>query len=369
MASVNDLIADQALSHAVDMQQYSNNVVRRIVAVLNRSDARLYAELSTVLERVDPSNFSVERLSALLYSARIVNLDAYAQASQALTSELQALVEYEAAYQRQALVSLLPLQVHVAAVSAEQTYAAALSRPFQGVLLKDVLRDLELSKSKKILQAVAQGFIEGKTSDQIVRELRGTKAKSYSDGSLSGSLRDVEAVVRTALGHMAGFTQDRFIEANVDLVKSIVWSATLDLRTSGICRVRDGKQYASDTHKPIGHLLPWLSGPSRSHWRCRSYQTTVLKSFSELGVDLPEVVVKGKTRASMDGQTPAETTYAEWLKKQSAERQAQVLGPTRAKLMRVGKLPLEAMYTQKGVYKTLDQLRASDKAAFDRAGV
>jgi hypothetical protein len=71
----------------------------------------------------------------------------------------------------------------------------------------------------------------------------------------------------------------------------------------------------------------------------------------------------------MDGQLPAETTYADWLKKQSAARQDEVLGPTRAKLMRDGNLPLERMYSQNGRYLTLDQLRDQDAAAFKRAGL
>ena len=367
--SINDLIADQALSHAVDLQQYSNSVVKRIMAVLNRSDARLFEELTKALERLDPASFTVERLESLLYSVRAVNREAYAQAGQELTAELRSFVEYEAAYQRSALVSVLPVQVSVAAVSAEQIYSAALARPFQGLLLRGVLDDMEAGKAKKIRQTIAQGFTESKTTDQIIRELRGTKARGYADGLMEGPRRDIEAVTRTALGHMAGFTQDRFIEANVDLVKAVVWNATLDLRTTPICRIRDGKGYTPDSHKPIGHALPWGQGPGRAHWRCRSHQIVVVKSFSDLGIDIPEIVVKGKTRASLDGQLPAATNYADWLKKQSASRQTEVLGPTRAKLMRDGNLPLEAMYSQRGVYKTLEQIKASDAAAFKRAGL
>ena len=95
----------------------------------------------------------------------------------------------------------LPVAVHVAAVSAEQIYAAALARPFQGVLLKNVWSDLDASKIKRVRQAIAQGFVEGKTTEQIIRELRGTRAKGYADGIIERDRRDVEAVVRTALGH------------------------------------------------------------------------------------------------------------------------------------------------------------------------
>lgn len=367
--SVNQVLADQAISHAVDLQQYSNALIAKIMAVLNRSDDRLYAELVQALSSVDPASFTVERLEALLFSVRSVNRQAFAAVGKELTENLKDFVAYEASYQAQALVSVLPVQVSVAAVSVEAVYAAALARPFQGVLLKGVLLDMEAGKAKKIRQTVAQGFVESKTTDQIVRELRGTKAKGYADGLMEGSRRDIEAVARTALGHMAGFTQDRFIEANKDLIKAVVWCSTLDTRTSPTCRVRDGLQYTPEAHKPIGHAVPWLGGPGRAHWRCRSHQTTVLKSYKELGISIPEVVVKGKERASMDGQLPASTTYRQWLKKQSASRQDEVLGATRAKLMRDGKMEMADMYSSKGVFLDLEQLKARDAAAFRRAGL
>ena len=37
--------------------------------------------------------------------------------------------------------------------------------------------------------------------------------------------------------------------------------------------------------------------------------------------------------------------------------------------MREGKLPFDSLYTDRGVYLTLDQLRERNAAAFKRAGV
>ena len=64
---------------------------------------------------------------------------------------------------------------------------AALARPFQGVLLKNVWSDLDVQKFKKVRQSIAQGYVEGKTTEQIIRELRGTRAKGYEDASFSAT--------------------------------------------------------------------------------------------------------------------------------------------------------------------------------------
>jgi hypothetical protein len=151
------------------------------------------------------------------------------------------------------------------------------------------------------------------------------------------------------------------------MVKAVQWVSTLDTRTSEICRLRDGLQYTTDTHKPIGHKVPWLGGPGRAHWQCRSSSVPVLKSWRELGIDMDELTPS--TRASMDGQVPAEQTYTEWLRKQSAARQDEVLGPSRGKLFRTGGLPMDRFYNDKGQFLTLPELAEREASAFKRAGV
>lgn len=368
MSSVNDLLAEESIRHALQLQGYSNQVVRRIMAVLGRSDERLTAELVVAMEKLGPASFTVERLEALLYSARAINSEAYKAMGIELTEQLRSFVQYEAAYQAQSLQAVLPAVVRVAAIDVGVTYAAAMARPFQGVLLKGVLDDLADGKAKKIRQAIAQGFVEGKTTSQIVRELRGTKARGYEDGLLARDRRDIEAVARTALGHMARFTQDKFVEANSDIIKAKVWLATLDNRTSAPCRIRDRRQYTVD-NKPIGHAYPWGGGPGAYHWRCRSHATYITRSNSDLGIDVPEIVMANGSRASMDGQLPESTTYSQWIKKQSAARQDEVLGRSRAELMRKGGMDMEQMYGPKGRFYTLAELRKQDADAFRRAGL
>lgn len=367
--TANEALRDASIGHQVQLAKYTNNVVRRIIATLNRTDARLAAELQTALDGVNASNFKISRLESLLQSVREIQAGAYAALGEELTKELKEFAGYEADWQSLAIKDVLPVSVSVAAVSGPQVYAAAMARPFQGVILKGALKDLDELTSKRIRQAIAQGFVEGRTTEQIIRDIRGTHARGYADGLLERSRRDIEAIVRTAVSHTAGVAQDTMLGANADLVAAVVWSSTLDLRTSEGCRIRDGLKYEATTHKPIGHSIPWLGGPGRLHWRCRSSQYPVLKSWKELGIDLDGSANQASTRASLDGQVPAELNYAEWLRKQSKERQIEILGGKRAALMRDGGLKLEDMYSQKGQYLSLDDLRKSDAEAFKRAGL
>ena len=664
-ASVNELLADAAIHHAVDLAQYSTGVVRRIIALLNRTDADLFAQLTAALGQMDAESFTVERLEAILQSVRSLNAQAYQRVEMALTAELRSFVEIEWPYQQNLFPSVgITMQLGTT-VSAAQVYSAAMSRPFQGRLLSEWSKSIEADRMVRIRDAIRIGFVEGQTSDEIVKRIRGTRAKGYADGIIEIDRRNAEAVVRTAVQHTAAGARDEMFKQGADVIKAIQWSSALDGRTteqcfpastlvlpagdlrgvsrrpwdgdlvvvatasgkklratpnhpvltargwraiqelqpgadvlyrigadvggvapaedvempasigaifdalgkpsfgdvlvkrtaqvdfhgdgmagdhevnyprskgdlrlalesafgnevaekllilvavpgslpteredqstlmrlglvdvaaqgnvgsvedfveagfahslhaadvdrfdaileeadelsfirsacrvaaakrrhapsafqdarhsgcfdavsasncgSGLavgiaaddvvsvereffsghvynlqtstgfyiadgfvvhnCRIRDGKQYTPDDHKPIGHKIPWGSGPGRLHWRCRSAAVAITKSLSEItGIPgLPENPVG--MRASMDGAVPGDTTYGEWIKKQSAARQDEIVGPTRGALMRSGKLPFDSLYTDRGEYLTLDQLRERNAAAFKRAGV
>lgn len=371
MPAVNEQLRDAAIAHAVDLSRYSNGAVRRIIALLNRTDADLFGQLGAALAQMSPEAFTVEWLEQMLTSVRRLNLSAYQHIERELTTELRALADYEAQYQHQLFRATLPLQVvnlvGVASVSAETAYAAAMARPFQGVLLREWAQRAGEVRMVRIRDAIRMGFVEGQTIDQMVRRLRGTRAAGYADGLIEIDRRNAAAVVRTAVQHTAATVRDRFHAENADLIKAIEWVSTLDTRTTNDCMLRDGQRYTVGDHKPIGHKLPWGAGPGRFHWQCRSTSVPITKSWRELGIDMDEV--EPGTRASMDGQVPEQTTYADWIKRQSAARQDDILGPVRGKLLRDGGLTLDRFADDRGRWLTLDQLRERDAAAFQRAGV
>jgi hypothetical protein len=370
MTPVNERLAEAAIAHAIDLDRYGTGVVRRLIGLLNKVDKDLFEQITIALMRLPAESFTVERLEGLLMSSQALNKQAYDSIGRELSTELRSLVEYEIGYQNQLFTSVLPAQVSFATVSADQVYAAAMSRPFQGKLLSEWASKIEVDKMGRIRDAIRIGYVEGQTTSQIMQRIRGTQARGYEDAIIETDRRSLRAVVQTALSHTAGSARDGFYESNGDILKSVKWSSTIDGKTTPDCRLRDGLTYTPVEHKPIGHSIPWRSGPGKIHWCCRSSAIPIVKSFNELfGINVDETQFPKGTRASLDGQIPAGTTYAEWIKRQSAARQDDILGPTRGKLMREGGLTLDRYYTDKGRYLTLDELRTRDAAAFSRAGL
>lgn len=354
--TANELLYDSAVSHQIDLTRFGNGTVRRMLALLNKTDADLMAKLQAALDKLPAESFTLQRLERLLTSIRAVNAQSYKQFHDGLDAELVDLNDYELNYQHDLFGSVLPAKVSVATVSADQVLAGAMAQPFQGRILKEWADSLDAGRMQRISDAIRIGYVENETTDQIVQRIRGTRALRYTDGLLEIDRRHAEAVVRTAINHTATFARDSFYDANADLIKGLRWTATLDSRTSAICRSRDGKVY------------PMTSGPRPpAHWNCRSTMVPVLKSWKELGFDAEEL--PAGTRASMDGQVPADMTYQQWLTKQSASRQDEILGVSKGKLFRDGGLTLDRFVDRKGHEFTLAELRERDSAAFAKAGI
>lgn len=350
-------LVDKTVLHQIELHRYSNSVVRRIMTILNRADANISAALIVALEKA-PASATVEYLDSLLSSVVVLNTQAYAAAERAISNSMGQLAGFEARWNRSAYQSL-EVAADFATVTAQSAYSAALSRPFQGRLLKEWMKSIEVGKMTRIRSVVRSGYFEGLTTPQIVQSIRGTKRKGYLDGVIEIDRRHAEAVVRTALSHTSATTRDLFFEANDDILGNEVWISTLDGRTSQECRIRDGKQYTRGAHRPVGHSLPWGSGPGRLHWRCRSTAVALLKGQTELS----------GARASADGPVGVNETYGSWLKRQSASTQDDILGASRGLLFRQGGLSIEKFSNDKGRTLTLDELETRYASAFKKAGI
>jgi hypothetical protein len=367
MTTANEQLQDEAITHALYLQGYTKYTAGKIIKLLTRTNNDLVAQLNVALERLPQSEFNVARIDALLSSVNGLIRSAYADVSNELDMQLKGLATYETGYQAQLFTNILPEQVSFIAITGEQAYAAAMARPFQGRLLREWMTGLDTDLAVKVRDAVRFGFVEGQTTAEIVRKIRGTKALNYADGLLDINARNAETIVRTAISHTASYARDLTYAANDDIIKGIKWLSTLDSRTTPICQVRDGLVYTNETHKPVGHSYPWLGGPGRAHMNCRSSSTVVLKSWEELG--LGKDIASESTRASFSGQVPESLTYSQFLKKQSVEFQNEVLGVTKAKLFRDGGLEIDRFSSKQGREYTLDELRIRDAKAFKKAGL
>jgi SPP1 gp7 family putative phage head morphogenesis protein len=112
------------------------------------------------------------------------------------------------------------------------------------------------------------------------------------------------ALVRTSVNQVANAASQASYKANQDVTKRYQYTATLDNRTSAICRALDGREFE------------YGKGPTPpQHFNCRSTTVPII-DYEGLGVEPPP-----RSDVIDDRQT-----YGEWLAKQTEARKAEILG-------------------------------------------
>jgi SPP1 gp7 family putative phage head morphogenesis protein len=358
--------------NAIDLNRYSNSVARRVINSYNDIIIDAVNQLRVIDELAAP--VKAARLRSILAQLK-QSLDGWAGDSTEITAtELQGIAELQSQFVTdelrkalpagvtrsavntveispqfaQSVVTTDPTQLNVVALSDDlfkSVYGAdALARQAgtgtfsltaargatitlpNGRTVEKSFRGIAVDQAERFSQVVRQGLLTGETTPNIAKRLIGslqfsqeptmiskTLAKIIAEGGQSTAVTDsqVVALIRTSINQVANTASQQVYEANQDITQKYRYIATLDTRTSAICRALDGQEF--DYGK--GPMPP-------QHFNCRSTTVPVI-NYKELGFNPPPPA----RRASMDGQVPANESYGEWLKKQPRTTQADALGP------------------------------------------
>jgi len=277
MPNAADEFQDESIAHQVLVLRAANQLRDEFNATLAASEAAMLAILAEQLERIGefgPQVFpqNARAVDRAIRRTLAVREKPFRDAQKQLTDSLVEMGVDEAAGTLETLEDVLPVKLKLNAAPPEHVLAAVRKRPFQGKLLKDWTANLQAGEKVRVAALITQGVAEGRTIDELVRALRGTRRAGFADGILQIGRRDAEAVVRTAVQHVTNRARDDVFEANSDIISGIQWVATLDGRTTPICRDRDGKvTMFNGLPLPEGFLQ--LEPPSArppAHIGCRS---------------------------------------------------------------------------------------------------
>jgi SPP1 gp7 family putative phage head morphogenesis protein len=352
--SANETLVDLYMERAIDLLRLEAGTRDKVLAFLHT----LEADIVALLAKIDPNGIGqvaaqrkrLEKLNAEVTGSIRAT---YRRSDTLLAAEIREVIDIESTWTASAINSSIHVEFADAGLTRQQLETLSSNVLIQGAPSKEWWGRQAQGLSDRFADEMRRGVALGETNDKLVERVRGTRTtKGLMDLAETSAERLVRASVQTA----ANVGREATYEKNADLIASVDWSSTLDTRTTEWCMVRDGLRYTPIDHKPIDHDVPWLEGPGRIHWGCRSTSVPRLKTWRELGIDMDEI--PQTTRASMDGQLPAGMTFEQWLKKQSLERQNTVLGVGKADLWRSGKITFRDLLDQNGRPLTTEQLRA-----------
>lgn len=340
-------LLDSIISHQIWLQRNASHEVKELESFIQqmRDDVR-----KQVLQFGD-DNRTRQNLEKLLRDLEDILDGITTDWQDKLTEDLQALGGYEADWTTKTLTA--NVDAEFVTPSPEQVWSAAKWNP---LALSDKPADLfgmmagwGDTEINRLVTGVKMGFVQGKTTRQIVKEVVGP------GGLADISQRNAATVIRTAINHVSTQARETTYKKNSDIVEKYEWVSTLDSRTSTICRSRDGQKY--DIGK--GPLPP-------AHPNCRSTTAPVISSEFDF-------LDKGAKRAAKGAeggqQVDASTTYYDFLKQQPAWFQDEALGPVRGKIFRNSGISAEEFRTISvdgfGRPLTLNEMAALDKRVAD----
>jgi SPP1 gp7 family putative phage head morphogenesis protein len=185
---------------------------------------------------------------------------------------------------------------------------------------------------KRLLNNLESAKMLDLDSKDLVNQVSG------NNGHFHITLNRMAAMSSTAVAFASSVARTELYDFNQDRITGYQWISVIDSKTTEFCRWADGRTYYYKDGSGT------LGGPYEPpvHNRCRSATVPLLKGF-DYGDKLPR-----------------KTTYYQWLDKQPAGVQKDVLGPVRYNLWKTQGVTPAKFYNRNGVYLTLKQLEAKN---------
>ena len=277
--------------NAIDLNRYSNSVARRVINAYNDIIIDAVNQLRTIDELSAP--VKAARLRAILAQLKD-SLGTWAGDATELTAlELQGIAQLQSEFVTdqlrralpagardavrtveispqfaQSVVTTDPTQINVVALS-DDLFAAVQGAPAtfsltaaqgatitlpNGEVVTKAFRGIAVDQAERFSQVVRQGLLTGEPTPAIAKRLIGNlefgeEAKTVKQlvaaGGQATAVADnqIVSLVRTSINQVANAASQQVYEANQDITKKYRYVATLDTRTSSICRALDGREF------------------------------------------------------------------------------------------------------------------------------
>ena len=391
--TVNEEFFDALIRHQIGLLRLTGSIRNDVLKLLNASEQDISDKIRARLANHNGLNTptDVRRLNTLLKSIRATRLTSWRQVTALWLREIREVAKAEPVFVDGALKTVVPVVLETTLPAVPLLNSIVSTRPFQGKTLSQWAQSIQRTDLKRIEDQIKIGMVQGEGSDAIARRIVGTKRLRGRNGVTEITRRQAAGITRTAINAVSNQAKREYYKENSELFTSELYTATLDARTTPICRSLDGKTF------PVGE------GPiPPMHFNCRSVRVAVIspealgqrpaRAFTEQQVlrDFArrEGITSVGTRAALPrgtklrfddfragrireltGRVPAKVTYQQWLTRQSASFQDDVLGKTKGRLFRRGGLKLDKFVNRAGDELPLSQLARLERKAFTAAGL
>ena len=255
--SANEYLIDASTRHQIMLQRLSGGSFNKLKPLLEKLQKDIRARLAE-----NPTDFQMNRLTALMSDIQALFDAANSEVSKQLNLDLEEFIPYETDFQYRMLGNAVTTELTLPAI--EQVVAAVTTAKAElisgGVTKRLTIAEMVETLGTKpatIENKIRSGVIEGKSVDQMVRDIMRVAYQAHK--------RDVRTVVRTAFNLASSQARQAVTNQNLDVISGEKWVSTLDGRTSFVCQGLDGKTFEVGVGRyPPAHMncLPWNTNVS-----------------------------------------------------------------------------------------------------------
>lgn len=344
-----EAVADSLIEQQIRLFRFTAGEKARLLSILKTMEEELVELLFYSGKPLTDARREAQ--AALLKECQAVIADSYGEVSDSALDNLGGVAQVEAADTAAAIGTAF--QGAIKPGLPTETYLRKLvgNTLIDGAPSADWWRGQKADTQLKFERAMRQGLAASETNAQLIARLR--------RDVMPTARNNASAQVQTSAAAVASAARMETFQKNDDVVKGYQQLSTLDSHTTFICVSYSGKKWDLN-RDPIGHGLPFISPKGSTsgtprHWNCRSLISVLLKTFKELGIDLPEF--QASTRAASGGPVSAVMSFDQFLTRKGPAYADELLGKGRAQLWRDGTITLSQLLDQTGRPLTLAQLR------------
>lgn len=389
----NEQFSDALIRHQTYLIRHAGAIRNAMIEALNESEQ---AMANIILSRLTDktglvTEADLKRLQSVLRAVDKARLEGWANANQILLDSMLALGEAEPLFAQQATNAVLPVVILTTLPSKRAVNALIKDVPIQGRTLKQWGVKLAADDIVKVNDAITTGMAETQSSRTIAKRVLGAASVQGRDGVTHAGRIAIGAAALTAVQHTASFARREFYLANEWAFRKEKFQAVLDSRTTPICYDNDNKVYAFGVGpQPPLHIrcrslrIPWFDGIELGDRPMTAFTEKRLLTEYTDQKGIPFVSSRAElpygTKTNFDqfrrkrirqliGTEPQSVDYEDFLRRQPVVFQEEVLGVTKTKLFRTGKISIHKFVARDGTELTLSQIANRNSQVFEAAGL
>lgn len=387
MSTINEALFDDMVRRQTYLSRYALGLRKRSWEPLAENTEWLMEKFLAALEQHDEKPWAA-KWQPFLTVIRAIEEErerVWDEIEETWGKELPEVAEDSQNYLLGLLGGLLPFVFSPQRLPTSRITTIATKLTYDGSTVRRWLQRTRLNDSQRLSGALQSWLYDSRkgAARAALRAWVGTSAAKGTDGAAWATHKHLQSLARTLVHGVASYTLAEVVARNSAIFSEERFTAVLDAATTAQCRSLDGKLY-----KPGEGPVPPL------HVGCRSTRIPVVKLpetrpatnttenllrkqfLAEKGVSRLTPALRGEFQTYMRermkasiGSVPADTTYEQWLKMQTAAFQDEVLGKAKGKLFRDGGLSLSKFVARDGTELTLAELARTNATAFRRAGL